>query len=42
MRTFTTYGIGVVFAFAIVSGVVWLLAKSGLHNLNVFSVGYIG
>jgi hypothetical protein len=41
MRTLTAYGIGVVIVFAVINGVAWQAGTPKLHNLNVFSAGFI-
>jgi hypothetical protein len=41
MRTLTAYGIAVVIVFAILNGIFWLVGKPQLHDLNVFSAGFV-
>lgn len=41
MRTLTGYAIGVVIVLAILNGMAWLLGTPRLHNLNVFSAGFV-
>jgi hydrogenase/urease accessory protein HupE len=41
MRTLTAYGIGVIIVFAILNGVAWQTGTPRLHNINVFSAGFI-
>jgi hypothetical protein len=43
MRTLTAYGIGVVIVIvlAILNGIVWRAGTQRLHELNVFSAGFI-
>ena len=41
MRTLTGYGIGVVIVLAILNGVAWLVGTPQLHDLNVFSAGFV-
>ena len=41
MRTLTGYGIAVVIVFAILNGIFWLADKPRLHDLNVFSAGFV-
>jgi hypothetical protein len=41
MRTLTAYAIGVVTVLAILNGMAWLLGTPRLHNLNVFSAGFV-
>ena len=41
MRTLTAYGIGVVIVFAVLNGIAWQAGMPRLHNLNVFSAGFI-
>jgi len=40
-RTLTGYGISVVIVLAIVNGIVWLMGSPLLHDLNVFSAGFV-
>jgi hypothetical protein len=41
MRTLTAYGIAVVIVFAILNGIFWLGRNPRLHDLNVFSAGFV-
>jgi hypothetical protein len=41
MRTLTSYGIGVVIVFAILNSIAWLVGAPWLHDLNVFSAGFV-
>ena len=41
MRTLTAYGIAVVLVFAVLNGTAWLAGDPRLHNLNVFSAGFV-
>jgi hypothetical protein len=41
MRTLTSYGIAVVIVLAILNGVTWLVGSLRLHDLNVFSAGFV-
>ncbi len=41
MRTLTSYGIAVVIVLAILIGISWLVGKPRLHDLNVFSAGFV-
>lgn len=41
MRTITAYGIAVIIVFAILNGTAWLTGSHRLHELNVFSAGFI-
>jgi hypothetical protein len=41
MRTITAYGIAVIIVFAILNGIFWLVGNPKLHDLNVFSAGFI-
>jgi hypothetical protein len=41
MRTLTAYGIAVVMVFAILNGIFWLLRNPRLHDLNIFSAGFV-
>jgi hypothetical protein len=40
-RTLTAYGIAVVIVLAILNGIEWLAGMPQLHDLNVFSAGFI-
>ena len=41
MRTLTAYGIGVVIVLALLNGVAWQIGAPRLHNMNVFSAGFV-
>lgn len=41
MRTLTSYGIAVVIVLAILNGISWLVGKPRLHDLNIFSAGFV-
>jgi hypothetical protein len=41
MRTLTAYGIGVVIVLAILNGIAWRAGMLRLHELNVFSAGFV-
>ena len=41
MRTLTSYGIGVVIVLVILNGIAWSTGAPRLHDLNVFSAGFI-
>ena len=41
MRTLTAYGIGVVIVLAVLNSIVWLAGNPQLHNINVFSAGFV-
>jgi hypothetical protein len=41
MRTITAYGIAVVIVLAILNAIVWRAGTLQLHELNVFSAGFI-
>jgi hypothetical protein len=41
MRTLTAYGIGVVIVLAVVNGIAWQAGSPRLHDLNVFSAGFV-
>jgi hypothetical protein len=41
MRTLTSYGIGVVVVFAILNAIAWRAGMPRLHELPVFSAGFI-
>ena len=40
-RTLTGYGIAVVIVLAILNVIFWLLGNPQLHELNVFSAGFV-
>ena len=40
-RTLTCYGIAVVIVLAILNVIFWLVGNPQLHELNVFSVGFV-
>ena len=41
MRTLTAYGIGVVIVLAVLNGIAWKAGTPRLHNINVFSAGFV-
>jgi hypothetical protein len=41
MRTLTAYGIAVVIVLAILNGIFWLVGKPQLHDLHIFSAGFV-
>ena len=41
MRTLTAYGIGVVIILAVFNGIAWKTGTPRLHNITVFSAGFI-
>ena len=41
MRTLTAYGIGVVIVLAALNAIAWQTGTPRLHNINVFSAGFI-
>ena len=41
MRTITAYGIAVVIVLAILNAIVWRAGTPRLHELKVFSAGFI-
>ena len=41
MRTLTSYGIAVVIVLAMLNGITWLVQNPRLHDLNVFSAGFV-
>ena len=41
MRTLTAYGIGVVIVLAALNGIAWQVGTPRLHNMNVFSAGFV-
>jgi hypothetical protein len=41
MRTLTAYGIGVVIVLTILNGIMWLVESPKLHDVNVFSAGFV-
>ena len=41
MRTITAYGISVVVVLAILNAIIWLAGAPQLHEVNVFSAGFI-
>ena len=41
MRTLTAYGIGVVIVFGVLNAIAWQTGTSRLHNINVFSAGFV-
>jgi hypothetical protein len=40
-HTLTGYGISVIIVLAILNGIVWLMGSPWLHDLNVFSTGFV-
>jgi hypothetical protein len=40
-RTLTSYGISVVIVLAILNAIAWRAGRPPLHELNVFSAGFI-
>lgn len=40
-RTLTAYGIAVVIVLAILNGIFWLTGSRRLHELNIFSAGFV-
>jgi hypothetical protein len=40
-RTVTGYGIAVVIVLAALNGITWLVGNPRLHDLNVFSAGFV-
>jgi hypothetical protein len=41
MRTITAYGIAVVIVLAVLNGIIWWLGSHRLHDLNIFSAGFV-
>jgi len=41
MRTLTAYGIGVVIVLSLLNGIEWQAGTPRLHDLNVFSAGFV-
>ncbi|MFY9692133.1 MAG: hypothetical protein WA776_14765 [Xanthobacteraceae bacterium] len=41
MRTLTAYAIGVVIVLAVLNGIAWQAGTPRLHNINVFSAGFV-
>ena len=41
MRTITAYGIGVAIVLAVINAIAWFAGTSRLHELNVFSAGFV-
>ncbi len=41
MGTLTGYWIGVVIVLAILNGIAWRTGAPRLHNINVFSAGFV-
>jgi hypothetical protein len=41
MRTITGYGIAVVIIFAIINGVAWVAHDPRVHDVNIFSAGFV-
>ena len=40
-RTLTSYGIAVIIVLAILNGIFWWVGSRRLHELNVFSAGFV-
>ena len=40
-RTLTGYGIAVIIVFAVLNGIAWWAGRPPLHELNVFSAGFV-
>ena len=40
-RTLTGYGIAVVIVLAALNGITWRIGSPRLHDLNVFSAGFV-
>jgi hypothetical protein len=40
-RTLTAYGIAVIIVLAIINGIFWLKGNPQLHDVNVFSTGFV-
>ena len=40
-RTLTAYGIVVIIVLAILKGIFWLIGNPQLHDVNMFSVGFV-
>jgi len=40
-RTLTSYGIAVIIVLAILNGIFWWVGSRSLHELNVFSAGFV-
>jgi hypothetical protein len=40
-RTLTSYGIAVIIVLAILNGIFWWVGNRHLHELNVFSAGFV-
>jgi hypothetical protein len=41
MGTLTSYGIWVVIIHAALNGIAWLIGSPLLHDLNIFSAGFV-
>jgi hypothetical protein len=41
MRSLTAYGIGVGIVLAVLNGTAWEAGTPRLHNINVFSAGFV-
>lgn len=41
MRTLTAYATGVVIVLAVLNGIAWQAGTPRLHNINVFSAGFV-
>ena len=40
-RTLTAYGIAVIVVLVILNGIFWLIGNPQLHDVNVFSAGFV-
>jgi len=40
-RTLTAYGIAVIIVLVILNGIFWLIGNPQLHDVNVFSAGFV-
>ena len=40
-RTLTAYGIAVIIVLTILNGIFWLIGDPRLHDLSVFSAGFV-
>ena len=40
-RTLTGYGIAVIIVFAVLNSIAWWTGRPPLHELNVFSAGFV-
>jgi hypothetical protein len=41
MRTLTAYGVGVILVLAVLNAIAWQTGTPKLHNINVFSAGFV-